>query len=317
MSGIGPFQAQVIIRGILIQQSIQVAVSSVLVYDTLLTVDKEFQYFWTHRWHTLSHILFFVNRYFGVISTLTGIYLQTLSAVTKLCDLGLFYDWIVNIGGLFSALVIDYILVIRIVALWGNNNMLSIALKTIIFCEGIVKLALTIKGNLVVNFQATVLGKGVTFCGAYPSSYFQISNIGMIDWLTQSIIGFTLMTLALYKAIIHWKETGWRGADLTSVIVKDQIIYYLAVLFCSVINIVNYKTSGEVISTSNISYVFAVLGNPSFLCLLGSRISINLKEAGEATVDEDSSFQENTGNTLSDPHFAGPAGSQTTSETST
>lgn len=195
--------------------------------------------------------------------------------------------------------------------------------------------------------QATVLGKGVTFCGAYPISYFQISNIGMIDWwevelfqapfltwyvtrLTQSIIGFTLMTLALYKAIIHWKEMGWRGADLTSVIVKDQIIYYLAyvrrslqkvlypdlsdhysVLFCSVINIVNYKTSGEVISTSNISYVFAVLGNPSFLCLLGSRISINLKEAGEATVDEDSSFQENTGNTLSDPHFAGPAGSQT------
>ena len=138
------------------------------------------------------------------------------------------------------------------------------------------------------------------------------------------------MTLALYKVIIHWKETGWRGADLTSVIVKDQIIYYLAyvrrslqkvlypdisdhysVLFCSVINIVNYKTSGEVISTSNISYVFAVLGNPSFLCLLGSRISINLKEAGESTVDEDSSFQENTGSTLSDPHFAGPAGSQT------
>ena len=40
-------------------------------------------------------------------------------------------------------------------------------------------------------------------------------------------IGLTLLALALYKAIAHWKLLGINSYDLITVIVRDQIIYYI------------------------------------------------------------------------------------------
>ena len=40
-------------------------------------------------------------------------------------------------------------------------------------------------------------------------------------------IGLTLLALALYKAIGHWRLSGIKPNDLITIIVRDQIIYYL------------------------------------------------------------------------------------------
>ena len=47
-----------------------------------------------------------------------------------------------------------------------------------------------------------------------------------------------------------------------------------------------------------------------FLCLLGSRMFLNLKKAGDSVVNEGSNIQKNNEgpvSTISDPQFAGPA----------
>ena len=45
--------------------------------------------------------------------------------------------------------------------------------------------------------------------------------------LVPTIIGFVLMSLAIHKAMIYWRELGINGLNLVSVIIKDQIFYYI------------------------------------------------------------------------------------------
>ena len=63
-----------------------------------------------------------------------------------------------------------------------------------------------------------------------------------------------------------------------------------------------------VATTANYSgYVFEVLGNPSFLCLFGSRMFINLKDAGKTEVNDGLDDQESEGRSQSNMQFAIPA----------
>ena len=64
-------------------------------------------------------------------------------------------------------------------------------------------------------------------------------------------------------------------------------ILLIRVIFCSVINLVVYQLEYELDSTRE--SIFSILGNPSLLCLLGSRMFINLKEAGSSDVKSGSS----------------------------
>ena len=61
--------------------------------------------------------------------------------------------------------------------------------------------------------------------------------------------------------------------------------------------------------------ILSSLGNVGFLCLLGSRMFINLKEAGDTEVNEGTSIPSvnNLVSNISDPRFAEPAGSSSSS----
>ena len=59
-------------------------------------------------------------------------------------------------------------------------------------------------------------------------------------------------------------------------------------------------------------YIFDALGNPNLLCLLGSRMFINLIEAGQSDVKNGSGtgIQLGGGSAVSDIHFGDPSESQ-------
>ena len=69
---------------------------------------------------------------------------------------------------------------------------------------------------------------------------------------------------------------------------------------------VNFSGSFSIVEES----VVGILGNAGFLCLIGSRMFLNLKKAGDSEVDEGSNIPKNNEgpvSTISDPQFAGPA----------
>ena len=88
-------------------------------------------------------------------------------------------------------------------------------------------------------------------------------------------------------------------------------ILLLRVIFCSIINIVGYQSKYEINSTRN--NIVSLLGSQSLLCLLGSRMSINLKEAGSSDVKSGSSTsalsQQSGSSAVSDLQFADVPGS--------
>ena len=88
-------------------------------------------------------------------------------------------------------------------------------------------------------------------------------------------------------------------------------ILLLRVIFCSIINIVDYQLEYELDSTREI--IVSTLGNPILLCLLGSRMFINLKEAGSSDVKGGSSTsalsQQSGRSMVSDLQFTGVSGS--------
>ena len=88
-------------------------------------------------------------------------------------------------------------------------------------------------------------------------------------------------------------------------------ILLLRVIFCSIINLIGFKSDYELYSTRN--SIFSILGNPNLLCLLGSRMFINLKEAGSSDVNSGSSTsdpsQQSGRSVASDLQFADVTGS--------
>ena len=88
-------------------------------------------------------------------------------------------------------------------------------------------------------------------------------------------------------------------------------ILLLRIIFCSIINLVGYQSDYEFNSTR--SSIVSILGDPSLLCLLGSRMFINLKEAGSSDVKGGSSTsalsQQSGSSEVSDLQFADVSGS--------
>ena len=88
-------------------------------------------------------------------------------------------------------------------------------------------------------------------------------------------------------------------------------ILLLRIIFCSIINLIVFKSDYELNSTREV--IVSILGNPSLLCLLGSRMFINLKEAGSSDVKDGSSTsapsQQSGRSEVSDLQFADVTGS--------
>ncbi|EJD00618.1 uncharacterized protein FOMMEDRAFT_159379 [Fomitiporia mediterranea MF3/22] len=99
------------------------------------------------------------------------------------------------------------------------------------------------------------------------------------------IYGMILLSLALFKAAEYWRMSPeFGGFYLVKVLIEDQILYYTFVVFCCIMNIVELRISNI---NPFVAHLLTATGNPALLCVLGSHLSINLKEAGERERNEE------------------------------
>lgn len=127
------------------------------------------------------------------------------------------------------------------------------------------------------------------------------------------------MALALYKAAEFWRlSNGLTGMKLVKILILDQFFYFLLYVLpfvydirpltcllravaCFVVNIVLNQ-----VDVANLFLWAAIgsLGSPSFLCLLGCRLLIHLKEAGEVGVNAGTSYRLKTMSVPGEMSFA-------------
>ncbi|THH05849.1 hypothetical protein EW145_g4504 [Phellinidium pouzarii] len=189
---------------------------------------------------------------------------------------------------LTTVLVIDYILLMRVVALYSGNRKLARCLRLLFGLEAAFDLGVLMNGRLYGRLIIGGLAKGVTAC---TSSRSPSSVWPPLSWAFPLAYGLILMGLALYKAAVFWKESaGLSGLILVKILIQDQAIYFIMVIFCTVAQI----TSDITELSTFLSNLLEIIGSPTLLCILGSRLLIHMKEAGERGVNEGTSYMMQT-----------------------
>ncbi|THH06898.1 hypothetical protein EW145_g3761 [Phellinidium pouzarii] len=234
-------------------------------------MDKEVKYFWRTPRNFVSCI-YFLNRYIGIFSAF--VYIP--------CNLAF---WAKGITNLMTILFVDYILLMRVVALSFGDKKVSAFLRVLFCLNAASGLTLLIYGDIKDEIAVGSLIEGVNICGTNGAPFPALSAL---SWSIPLVYGFILMVLALYKAVMFWKtEGGFNGLGLVKIAVMDQAVYFFIVIFCAVVQIIAASTDSSV----PLSVAFSVLGTPSILCILGSRLLVHLKEAGERGANEGTSFR--------------------------
>ncbi|KAH8109176.1 hypothetical protein DFH11DRAFT_1861694 [Phellopilus nigrolimitatus] len=266
-------------------QYIAVALLTLLVYDTIITMDKEVKYFWSLP-RSLVSLIYFANHYIGILGALS-IIVYNVFTITGTLRLG--FTWIRSLANWMTVLLIDYILLVRVLALYHQDKRLTAFLGVLFGLEAALVLGLLIYDNIYDETVVGELAKGVTLCGTnrVPSKVWDA-----LSWVIPMVYATILMALALYKAAEHWKETAeFSQLTLVRVLIQDQAIYFIMVVFCSVLNIMANQLH---IPNALLANLLDALGSPTLLCVLGSHLLVHLKEAGEREANGGTSFMMTT-----------------------
>ncbi|KAI5119378.1 hypothetical protein M0805_001054 [Coniferiporia weirii] len=241
----------------------EVAIASLLVYDTIIAMDKEVRYFWNSPGSFVS-LVYFSNRYIGVFSAL------------------------VNIPYLISILLIDYILLMRVLALYEKKRTVVVCLRILFVLEGASMAGILLYTNIYEGVSVGGLAIDATACGVNRT----IPQLwSPLFWSAPLVYGSILMILAIYKASKFWRlSAGFSNFSVVKILIEDQAVYFFVVLLCSVANIVA-DSPHVVLLNYAVIIVLNILSSTSLLCILGSRLLVHLKEAGERGFNEGTSYR--------------------------
>ncbi|KAL5533527.1 hypothetical protein ACEPAF_5303 [Sanghuangporus sanghuang] len=227
---ISPSMVPTFVKDFTISQYFQGATMTCLVYDTLITLDRELLgETLLVRLKTspkkLVSVVYFMNRYSGIFGEIARI----------VCK---FAMWTRVTSDLLTIILIDYILMIRVIALYSRAKFLTLVLQVLLVIEAILMLGMMVHISLAEGLTIKTFAKGLTVCGE-----------------TNNVVGF---------GIVWWSI--------------PMIIYFLLAITCNFLNVLEFKLR---VSNGLLSALLDTLGSPAFLCIFGSRMLLNLKEAAE------------------------------------
>ncbi|KAL5490705.1 hypothetical protein ACEPAI_5539 [Sanghuangporus weigelae] len=261
---ISPSMVSTFVKDFTISQYFQGATMTCLVYDILITLDQEL-----------------------LGETFLGMYPEALSAVVSMpCLLvrlktspkkhvSIVY-FMNRYSGIFGEIArIVYILMIRVIALYSRAKFLTLVLQMLLVIEAILMLGMMVHINLAEGLTVKAFAKGLAVCGETNN----VVGFGIAWWSIPMVYSAILFLLAVYKAIVYWKgNRGFEGSTLIRVLIQDQIVYFLLAITCNFLNVLEFKLR---VSNGLLSALLDTLGSPAFLCIFGSRMLLNLKEAAE------------------------------------
>ncbi|KAH8112158.1 hypothetical protein DFH11DRAFT_1858205 [Phellopilus nigrolimitatus] len=280
VESVDPSLVPLLISELNISLYIEVTILTLLVYDMLITTDKEIKYFWSSPRSFVS-LIYFANRYIGILGALSVSELCTERHLAHCRE------------DLMTVLLIDYILLIRVLALYHQDKRLAACLRSLFGLEAAFTLGILVYGTIYEEskhiFVVGKLSEDITLCGYNRSPPKVWGALPCWNRVAAMLYGIILMILALYKAAEHWRETaGFSQFTLVKVLIQDQAIYFIMVIFCSVMQIISFQLY---IPNVLLADLLTILGNPSLLCVLGSHMLVHLKEAGERGANGGTSYR--------------------------
>ncbi|KAI5120051.1 hypothetical protein M0805_007803 [Coniferiporia weirii] len=253
------------------QKLTRVSAMVVVLYDMMLTMDKEIEFFWKQRWSTVK-LIYMLNRYGGLFFVLVdtwgkSCFLPPNYLLNQACTFQFYFQqW----TGWISVLLVEIILIIRVNTLYERSRKSTVLLAFFFVIQaGIMAAVLSIFDSVTEIF----VWVAVNTCGSYEAPPKWVA----IFWLPPVIMDFGLLVLTFRKALAIRRMmpgNNWRDFQLHRTLVRDQALYFTGgtrILICSLTNMAFLAFSSSLLCDA----LGFALGFP---CVMGSRILLNLRE---------------------------------------
>jgi len=202
---------------------IEMSLLGLMIYDHIITLDKEIEWIWTLRWR-LPKIMFIFNRYVVASLILLGSIPDTIFPLPIS-----FCSWYGNFGLWTTCLhfgATQMIMAIRLWALYGNRKLLIWSLRSLLFLALIC---------IIVAFDSYSRNSQMfLFYKFLPGCWRDIPGRA---WYPRAIILFVdgiFVILMSYKLLLYRNEMN----TTITMLARDSIVYFLIVFIFHVLKLI-------------------------------------------------------------------------------
>lgn len=243
----------------------ELASSTIIVFDHLITLDQEIDLIWNAHW-SIGKVLFIVNRYYSLCSVVFNNYALFSTTITDSFCLK-WFQW-QGWTGLVACMIGQIILQVRLYALYYLNKKI-LALMVIWF------LAATVSSAVIMGTTLSILGArshiipGIPFCVPVdvPRHLYAF-------WIPIIAFESLLCAMALYRGfqgIVGDGSLFRSGRRLVTILVRDSILFFLVVFAA-------YCTNFLILVFGNDNLIEIPLGfSIAMSCVMGNRLILNVR----------------------------------------
>ncbi|KAH8115946.1 hypothetical protein DFH11DRAFT_1542749 [Phellopilus nigrolimitatus] len=192
---------------------------------------------------------------------------------------GIFEAWTHQIAGMIGILLIDFILLLRVLAFCSGDKKTSRRLLALFALEVVLMFAILLYIEISLQGEISCSNIGVVIDGLLKCGNNGVfhRNWATAYWVIPLAFELVLLGLIMREASKFWKTwQDFRGSRLVAVLIRDQVLYFLVVITCGVASMMSYWLGGGPFQS-----LVSGFTNASLPCVLGSRLLFNLHEAAE------------------------------------
>ncbi|ESK85144.1 hypothetical protein Moror_3576 [Moniliophthora roreri MCA 2997] len=248
---------------------IEYASIAILIFDYLLTSQREIELVWAPSPWNIGRILFFLTRYTPFVGGFLTLYVDVirdagLSKCATLTQSAVYFT-------VADIIIAEIILTMRVYAIWHGNRKVTLLLLAVAASLASIAISRVAKVEVTQNPFGEDLH---TVYGVCPP-YFAGSNTLSVCYMVLVSYETVILTLTLIKAAGHYHQPG--SSSFINLFFTDGLSYNFFILACSVANIiVRYKTSSEFVN-------LLTSLQPVIHSVLTSRMMLHLKQSAVST----------------------------------
>jgi len=202
-----------------VDNTLSAAFIALLLYDHVITLDKEIDWIWTLRWR-LPKILFVINRYFITAVLMLQVLPEFVYPVyVPFCNVHLVLWLLVPLLNFGAA---ELLLIIRVCSLYGNSKAIIWSLGTffVLALAGAVASQVVFGKAIITILYYEFLPGCWEYSPGLPNQWAK--------WTTFLSVEGVIMLLTLYKTFSYRNQSN----RTVTVLARDSIFYFVVVFAC-------------------------------------------------------------------------------------
>ncbi|PCH37028.1 hypothetical protein WOLCODRAFT_167265 [Wolfiporia cocos MD-104 SS10] len=244
----------------------ELASSTIIIFDHLLTLDQEYELIWTSPW-SLGKCLFLVNRYYTLITVIFNNYVLFSSPQSDTVSLN-WYRW-QGWTGVISFVIAELLLQLRLYALYFSDIKIVYFMVTCSLVASATSAG--VMGTVLSKISATahLIPGAPSFCSVsgIPKGFYAF-------WIPMLFSESVLCGLAVLRFLQQYRSRATfyqSGKHLVQELIRDSVFYFIVMFTVYLVNTLVFVlgTTAEV----EIPIGFAV----AFSCVMGNRLCLNVR----------------------------------------